>query len=130
MSFSRKVELAVRIWWLSIVVRIRSRRRPLPQLVADLAKVKSPHRRYPQNPVRMGQVVVRVLTTPGGPPRCLIAALVAFRLNQLQGRRVELVIGLPKEPEDKDAHAWLELDGRDIGPPPGQHGHEELTRYR
>lgn len=130
MSLAQKVRMAVHIWWLALMVAIETRRKPLPELVSSLAEVGTPRRRYPQDPVRLGQVVAKTLTTPKGPPRCLISALVAFRLHRLEGRPVELVIGLPMTPQDKDAHAWLEMNGRDIGPPPGRHGHVELTRYR
>ena len=30
---------------------------------------------------------------------------------------------------DVDAHAWIEMEGHDIGPPPGKGDHEELARY-
>lgn len=129
MSPFTKISLATRVWWLSLVVRIRARRTPLPRLVADLVKPGRKKVRYPVRPERMGQIVVQVLTTPVGPPRCLISSLVAFRILRQEGLPVELVIGLPREPEDKDAHAWLELAGKDIGPPPGRFGHVELTRY-
>ena len=69
------------------------------------------------------------MTVRGTPPRCLIAALVAFRLDRAEGHLVEIVIGLPMQPVDKDAHAWLEIDGHDVGPPPGRYGHVELARY-
>jgi hypothetical protein len=54
---------------------------------------------------------------------------VLYRLLRSRGEPAELVIGLPREPKDKDAHAWVELDGRDVGPPPGKAGHEQLARY-
>ena len=44
-------------------------------------------------------------------------------------RLAELVIGLPKNPADKAAHAWVELDGIDVGPPPGRNGHEQMARF-
>ena len=75
-----------------------------------------------------------------GPPR--LGPLVKIRLGlrvwywfivvRLGLRRIplpELVIGLPREPKDKDAHAWVELHGMDVGPPPGRGLHEELARY-
>jgi hypothetical protein len=62
-------------------------------------------------------------------PRCLTAALVLYRLLREQGESAELVVGLPREPLDKTAHAWIEVDGVDVGPPPGRQGHEELARY-
>lgn len=129
MSPFAKIGLATRVWWLSLVVRIRARRSPLPKLVEDLGRTDQDRVRYSMRPERMGQIVVKVLTTPAGPPRCLISSLVTFRILRQEGQPVELVIGLPRDPQDKDAHAWLELDGRDIGPPPGQFGHLELTRY-
>jgi hypothetical protein len=59
----------------------------------------------------------------------LFSALVLYRLLRAQGDRAELVIGLPSDARTKDAHAWVELDGVDVGPPPGRSGHLELTRY-
>jgi hypothetical protein len=129
MGLLLKIELAARIWWLATVVHVRSRTAPLPRLVEQLGTVEASHRRYPTGPVQLGRIVVRVLTVGRRPPRCLIAALVAFRLHRLEGRPVQLVIGLPDAPDDKDAHAWLEIQGVDVGPPPGRHGHVELTRY-
>jgi hypothetical protein len=54
---------------------------------------------------------------------------VTFRMLHEQGDPAELVLGLPERPEDKDAHAWVEVDGYDIGPPPGGAGYVELARY-
>ena len=36
---------------------------------------------------------------------------------------------LPGEARDQTAHAWVELNGRDVGPPPGRNGHAELARF-
>jgi hypothetical protein len=55
--------------------------------------------------------------------------MVLYRLLREQGDDVQLVIGLPLEPRDKDAHAWVEMDGHDVGPPPGRGKHVELARY-
>jgi hypothetical protein len=52
-----------------------------------------------------------------------------YRLLRAQGDPAELVIGLTELPESPDAHAWIELDGRDIGPLPGRGHHRELARY-
>ena len=41
---------------------------------------------------------------------------------------MELVIGLPEQAKDERAHAWVELEGRDVGPPPGRAGHLEMAR--
>jgi hypothetical protein len=123
-----KVQLATRIWGLALYVHLTTRTRPLPEVVASLAG-RSPRRPYGLGPIRLGSIVTRALTIGGRPPRCVIAALVAFRLNRSEGHPVELVIGLPQHPTDKDAHAWLEMAGRDVGPPPGRLGHLELARY-
>lgn len=61
-------------------------------------------------------------------PRCLHTALVLYRLLQLGGQPAVLVIGLVPSSETKDAHAWVELDGVDVGPPPGRGRHEQLLR--
>ena len=53
-----------------------------------------------------------------------------YRLLREQGDEPELVIGLPQTAADKDAHAWVELDGVDVGPPPGRGTHEELARFK
>jgi Transglutaminase-like superfamily len=58
----------------------------------------------------------------------LINALVLYRLLREQGDPVELVIGLPEQAADERAHAWVELEGRDVGPPPGRAGHSEMAR--
>jgi hypothetical protein len=36
---------------------------------------------------------------------------------------------LPHHATSHDAHAWVELRGRDVGPLPGGSGYVELTRY-
>jgi hypothetical protein len=54
--------------------------------------------------------------------------LVLFRLLREQGEQAELVIGLLPNAPNQRAHAWVELDGRDVGPPPGRFGHEEMAR--
>ena len=58
-----------------------------------------------------------------------MSALVLYRLLREQGDEPELVIGLPQTAADKDAHAWVELGGVDVGPPPGRGTHEELARF-
>jgi hypothetical protein len=55
--------------------------------------------------------------------------LVMFDLLRAEGLHPELVIGLPADPRSHIAHAWVEVDGRDVGPPPGRHQHGELVRY-
>ena len=107
---------------------VRVRREPLPRLVAELSAVGSDQRRRSYRPATLARAVDRSLRIGNRRPRCLINALVLFRLLREQGDEVELVIGLPVEAADERAHAWVELDGKDVGPPPGRAGHEEMAR--
>ena len=62
-------------------------------------------------------------------PRCLTSSLVLYRLLREQGDDPVVVIGLPPKALDHEAHAWVELDDRVIGPPPGRAGHEPIARF-
>jgi hypothetical protein len=124
----RKVWLVLRSWGLFVSVWIRLRRRPIPVVVHELSSVRRPAS-SPVRPVRLGRVVGRSLGVGPWRARCLFTSIVLFRLLREQGDEPELVIGLPLEPKDRDAHAWVELAGRDVGPPPGRGRHVELARY-
>jgi hypothetical protein len=50
-------------------------------------------------------------------------------LLQEQGTPAELVIGLPADARDHLAHAWIEVNGVDVGPPPGRYGHSPIAKY-
>jgi hypothetical protein len=54
---------------------------------------------------------------------------VLYRLLREQGDAAVLVVGLPEAAINKDAHAWVELNGIDVGPPPGRAGHEPMARF-
>jgi hypothetical protein len=54
--------------------------------------------------------------------------MVLFRMLRDQGDDAELGIGLPLEPKDKDAHAWVGSAAA-TSAPPGRGRHEELARY-
>jgi hypothetical protein len=123
-----KLRLGLRVWYWFVVVRLGLRRSPLPELVGRLGRAGATSRRL--DPVRLGRAVAGALRVGRLDPRCLFTALVLYRLLRQQGDPAELVIGLPREPKDKDAHAWVELHGVDVGPPPGRGLHEELARYR
>lgn len=123
-----KLRLGLRVWYWFIVVRLGLRRMPLPRLVERLSRPSPTARRL--DPVRLGRAVAGALRIGPLNPRCLFTALVLFRLLRGQGDPAELVIGLPREPKDKDAHAWVEVHGIDVGPPPGRGLHEELARYQ
>jgi hypothetical protein len=127
-STAEKLRLAVRIWLRFVHVSIQVRRKPLPVFVARLAAVDGAGGRK-RHPARtLARAVDRSLRIGRRRPYCLINALVLFRLLREQGDPAVLVIGLPHAPTDERAHAWVELDGRDVGPPPGSLGHRGLAR--
>jgi len=115
------------VWWFA-VIWVRTRRRPLPDVIGGLARVERV-RPARARPVRLGLIVSRSLRVGRYQIRCLYTSLVLFRLLREQGVDADIVIGLPREPRDKNAHAWIEIDGRDVGPPPGRAQHVELARY-
>jgi hypothetical protein len=53
---------------------------------------------------------------------------VLYRLLREDGFEPVLVIGTPQEAESPMAHAWIEVSGYDVGPPPGRGAHQELMR--
>lgn len=127
LSLREKAQLATRVWVQFALVSIRVRRQPLPRLVARLASVNGSPRRT-HAPATLARAVDRSLRVGNHRPRCLINALILFRLLREQGDEGELVIGLPELAENERAHAWVELKGRDVGPPPGRAGHQEMAR--
>ena len=128
-SLGAKVVLALRtLYWFG-VVHFELRRRPVAQIVERLRAIDRV-RAYRIPAGRLGRGVARLLKIGPFEARCLVMALVHFRLLREQGDEPELVIGLERISRTRDAHAWLEIDGRDVGPPPGRGAHEELLRYR
>lgn len=128
LGIQARLGLAIRIWIAFVRVRSTTKAHPLPVAVARLGTAsRSP--RYRIEPRRLGSIVARVLRLGPWNARCLWTALVLYGLLRDQGDEAELVIGLPLEPKDFDAHAWVEIDGTDVGPPPGRGRHEELVRY-
>jgi hypothetical protein len=123
-----KAGLALRIWALYPRVLLGLRREQLPAFVARLGETG--RRSEPHAPARLSHAVDRSLRLGSHRPRCLVNAVVLYRLLREQGDEAELVIGLPETPADKDAHAWVELGGRDVGPPPGKGAHQELARFK
>jgi hypothetical protein len=127
-SLTDRIAIAIRSVWLLAVVRFRLRKDELPSVVASLREVQR-SRRPRARPVRIGNIVARTLGLGPWRARCLHTSLILFRLLREQGEDPELVIGLKETAREKDAHAWVELDGRDVGPPPGRGRHQELARY-
>ena len=128
MTVAWKLRLALRSWSSLLIVAWGLRANRLPDLVAKLsASNKTTSRRF--NPRRLSYAVDRSLLRGPFEPRCLSRSLVLLRLLRAQGDAAELVIGLPESPLDKEAHAWVEVDGIDVGPSPGKGRHQELARY-
>lgn len=130
LTSTQKLTLLLRAWMWLVVVAVGLRRQPLPQLVARLDR--SPPRPTPARqiqPRRLGRIVFRVLRIGSKRARCMLLSLVLFRLLREQGTEAEVVIGLPQSPKDKTAHAWVEVGGFDVGPPPGRGDNIELVRY-
>lgn len=125
---TRASRLAVEIWSTYAQVRLAVHRRPLPELVEQLREASDSHGGE-FAPRELSAAVDRRLSFGRRRPTCLASALVLFRLLRRRGREAELVIGLPEDPLTHEAHAWVELDGRDVGPPPGRNGHVELARF-
>jgi hypothetical protein len=128
LPLTTKARLAARIGRTFVLVHWRLRRAPLPSVVESFGDPNG--QRLPRVEARrLSRIVHGTLHLGPLRPRCLVNALVLFRLLRAQGDPAELVIGLPHEPRDKDAHAWVELDRVDVGPPPGKGSHEELARF-
>lgn len=126
---AHRAQLATRIWFRYVVVKVLlAQRRPLPDTIERIRR-RSPSSPIDQEPRQLGRSVVRALTVSRIRPRCLTLALVHMSLLNDNGIPGQLVIGLPDEARSPRAHAWIELDGVDIGPPPGRHGHHEMVRY-
>lgn len=128
LGFLAKVRMFTRIWRWFLIARFGVGRETLPVLVERLGDVQ---RGAPQQltPKHLGLIVHRSLAIGSHRPKCLNSSLVLYRLLREQGEVPEIVIGLPSRPFDKDAHAWIEVDGVDVGPPPGRSGHVEIARY-
>jgi hypothetical protein len=127
LSARARLRLAVRVLARYCVVRARIRRTPLPELATTLARWSGIQ--HAQPPARLSRAVDRTLRFGGDRPRCLTRALVLYSLLREQGDAAELVVGLPEGSTGHNAHAWVELGGRDVGPPPGSSGHVALARF-
>jgi hypothetical protein len=123
-----KIRLALHVWTLYLSIRGPAARRPIPEYVTCLGDAPA-RARDRIAPSRLQRAVERTLRIGPWRPRCLFGALVLFRLLREQGDPAELVIGLPADAAGPDAHAWVELDGIDLGPAPGRDGHEALARF-
>lgn len=127
LRLATKVLLALRVWRCYVRVRIGLRRAPLPAFVRELGS--TPVRGDGHPPALLSIAVDRSLRLGPLRPRCLTSSLVLYRLLREQGDAAEIVIGLPPEARNHAAHAWVELDARVVGPPPGRGRHAPIARY-
>lgn len=128
LGLAARVVLALRILRCYAEVRRRLSHESLPRLAATFGDV--PRRRADTIPPRqLAWAIDRTLRVGSRRPRCIFNALVMYRLLREQGDAAVLVIGLPPDAITKDAHAWVEIDGTDVGPPPGRAGHEPMARF-
>lgn len=128
LSLPAKLLLVVKVWRSFTIVRLGLTVIPLPQLVARLGQPPklASHQYAPQ---LLSRAVDRSLSINRFQPACLVRALVLYRLLREQGDPAQLVIGLPLHPPNHRAHAWVELDGKDVGPAPGRGQNLPLARF-
>jgi hypothetical protein len=126
LSTVAKLSLLWHMWAIAARVRLALWRWPLPEVVATQV---NPTRRPPLPTSLLNRAVSRGLRVGPWQPRCLIRSLVLYRLLREQGNEAQLIIGLPDLAASTNAHAWVELGGRDVGPAPGGKGYRELSRY-
>ena len=128
MPSAARISLFLRSWIWFILVRRQLRTTPLPAVVERLEVApRRMGRCLP--PDQLSALVARGLRLRPDSNRCLPSALVLYRLLVEQGDRPEIVIGLREDARDEIAHAWVEIDGHNIGPAPAGRRHVELARY-
>lgn len=129
LPLTTKVRTVIRVWRSFLCIVLKDPRVPLPEFVAGFGRVQ--HQKGERiGPLRLRTAVLRSLHFGPWRPSCLANALVLYRLLREQGDQAELVIGLPIEALNHDAHAWVELNGEDLGPFPGRPNHTALARFR
>lgn len=128
LPWTKRAWLAARIWFWYLRIRLRLRRRDLVDVVDALSHAGRTTT-YPVEPRRLGRIVDRALPFRVSRATCLAQSLILYRLLRTQGLWPQLVIGLPHQSTTHEAHAWIELDGDDVGPPPGGRSYVPLARY-
>jgi hypothetical protein len=129
LSLATKIGLVLTAWYWFLRVHLLLRTHTLPRVVERLRPEATVGERSQLNPRRLGRIVGKSLRLRDKQARCLIGSLVLYRMLLDQGMGAELVIGLPADARDHLAHAWIEVDGIDVGPPPGRFGHTAIARY-
>ncbi len=125
---SGKALLGIRVLRRFVSIRKQIDREPLPALAARLGNLPRTGRRH-EPASRLSRAVDRTLRFGPDRPTCLARALVLYSLLREQGDPAVLAIGLPEGARDQTAHAWVELEGADVGPRPGRSGHVALARF-
>lgn len=111
-----KIGLSIAVWSRFLVVKWLLRRGDIASVARKLGH--SPIKRHRgRQPVNLGRAVWKALSAGPLRPRCLPVALVHYELLVEQGLAAELVIGIADDAESSDAHAWVEIEGVDVGPP-------------
>jgi hypothetical protein len=123
-----RIGLVLAIWKRFFRVKVLLRRQTVAAVAVALGERPDQARRF-RNPLNLGRAVWKALSFGPFHPRCLPVALVHYRLLIEQGLPAQLVIGIPEESESVDAHAWVDVDGIDVGPPPGRGGRLVMARY-
>ena len=129
LSPAAKAALAARIVRRYAFVRARLFREPLPALAARVGRQNKHGDAHRHSASQLSRAVDRTLRLGSRRPSCLASSLVLYSLLREQGDAAKLAVGLRERPTDKTAHAWVELDGVDVGPPPGSHGHVALAHF-
>lgn len=124
-----KLRLSLRIVRLFVRTAVLLRRRPLSQLVPELA-AQSHRRPSPCDPAHLDRAVTRTLDIVPARARCLHRTLVMYVLLQEHGMDADVVIGVKPGGGTNRAHSWLEWRGNVLGPFPGRADHVEIARYR
>ncbi len=123
-----RIRLARRVIGCYVTVRLLLARHPLPDVVEILAERGRPSN-TPIEVTRLRRAVDRLLVSPGRALKCLPRALVFYSMLVEEGHDARIAIGLPEVSPSIDAHAWVEVDGVDVGPSPGRDGHVPMVRY-
>ena len=123
-----KLGLIAAIWIRFVRVKVLLGGGDVARATRTLGRPPTQARRR-RHPINLGRAVWKALSPGPLRPRCLPVALVHYRLLIEQGLPAQVVIGLPDEAVGSDAHAWVEVDGIDVGPPPGRGGRVPLARY-
>ena len=129
LPLAAKIRLAAKIWLDYAHVRVGLRRSGLPRFVQRLQETPRDQDVVALEPRRLSRAVHRTLRIGPIRPRCLTSSLVLLKLLKRQDTEADLVIGLPHAGDGVIAHAWVEVDGVVVGPPPGSVGQRELVRY-